>query len=273
MKRFFSSAGLIALLCCLPPLAAQDRATKKPCHPSLSTCPDSGCKDATSPDGVENVLKHHHPEPPDNLVTLTIDDFQSLQDQIDKRFGTDAKCPGNYRSPSKPQRKHCLSNFKLPHHPPSVVVSEQDFVELIGFLAEPDSKSGPPKANSSGESVNCNLKGADNNDFHINVVAKPGNLEFDGIVVEMIPQDRDSGWTIPKLKAAQKQHLMVRIRGQLMLDNKHRVNSDKNHVIGGQPKRVSVWEIHPVSEFAVCPQKKCTAASGWVELENWKGGQ
>src|SRR5947209_18386651 len=206
MKRLFASAGLMVLLCCLLPSAAQDKETKGPCHPSLSTCPKSGCKDATSPDGVENILKHQHPEVPDDFVTLTIDDFQSLQNQIDKRFGTDPRCPKNYRSPSEPQRKHCLSKFQLPHHPASEVVSEQDFVEFIGFLAEPDSRSGPPKSNSSGESVNCNLKGTENNDFHINVVAKPGNLEFDGIVVEMIPQDRDSGWSVPQLRSVQKKH-------------------------------------------------------------------
>jgi hypothetical protein len=266
---------------------------KGPCKSSLSACPLSGCAEPSSADGVENILKHH--QPPVNeekLSLLTVEDFIELQCQTDARFGkqtehlkSSIKCPQratsqqtsckSYRAPSKAVRAECLTGFQLSGQGNNKKIGEGNYAQLTGFLAIAESTSGPPKANSSGESVNCRLKGTDNNDFHINVVSSPTSKEFDGVVVEMIPQERDAGWTLPKLKQAQKNKMQVRIRGHLMLDNKHRVNGLASDDIGGQPKRSSLWELHPVMAFDVCIQKKCSANSdtGWEALEDWKGGK
>ena len=244
---------------------------------------------------MENVLKHRQPKADEGkLSTLTVADFIELQCQTDARFGKKTEhlkngitCPqvptsqqpdcASYRSPSKAVRVKCLSGFQLPGQPKNKKVGEGGYAQLTGFLAVAESKSGPPKANTSGESVNCKLTGTDNNDFHINIVSAPAQREFDGVVIEMIPQERDDGWTLPKLKQAQKDKMQVRARGHLMLDNKHRVNGDSrpDQVIGGQPKRSSLWELHPVMAFEVCTQKKCSpdSDSGWVALENWKGSK
>lgn len=283
---------IVALIFCSPYASGAAPKQKKACKPSLSACPSSGCATPNSPDGVENVLKHHQPKADvDKLSSLTVADFIELQCQTDARFGKDTtgrlkaglKCPKtataqqpgcqSYHSPSKAVRAKCLSAFQLPGQPGNKKVSEGSYAQLTGFLAIPESKSGPPKANTSGESVNCKLTGTDVNDFHINIVSSPTATEFDGVVVEMIPQDRDAGWTLSKLKQAQKKKIQVRVRGNLMLDNKHRVNGSgkDDH---GQPKRSSLWELHPVMEFDVCTQKKCAPESdtGWEALEDWKGG-
>src|SRR5262249_8608897 len=48
-------------------------APKKPCKPSLSACPLSGCLTPDSSDGVENILKHHRPKADaDKLSALTV---------------------------------------------------------------------------------------------------------------------------------------------------------------------------------------------------------
>ena len=88
-----------------------------------------------------------------------------------------------------------------------------------------------------------------------------------------IPQNRDKGWTVSKLRHITKDQRPVVVRGQLFYDNKHVVNDDPDEEIGGQPKRSSLWEIHPVTEFFVCmaANKKCSPQNvntkQWVHLE------
>jgi hypothetical protein len=264
LSGIFAASLLSSLFC----IAASKK--QPACVASLESCPRSGCYKANTPEGWENVLKHHRTSA-DDFATVTIKDFANLQKQADARFSdaNDLGCPSTYANPSKNVRLHCLTKLKIQ----GGSVSEQDPVELIGFLAKSESKSGPPKANVGGESVNCRLTGTTNNDFHINIVASPSDSEFKGVVVEMIPQDRSDEWVLSKLRAIQKAKLQVRVRGQLMLDNKHRVNADESDPIGGQPKRMSLWEIHPVMEFDVCTQKKCSDLAGWVPLESWKAGR
>ena len=64
----------------------------------------------------------------------------------------------------------------------------------------------------------------------------------------------------------------VLVRGQLFYDNKHLVNSDPDDVKPRQPKRFSLWEIHPVTEFHVCVtvDNDCDPKdlAQWEPLEN-----
>ena len=67
---------------------------------------------------------------------------------------------------------------------------------------------------------------------------------------------------------------MVRVRGQLFFDNHHKVNSDPNHNIANQPKRMSLWEVHPITAFDVCTKTTCAIDSdGWQPLAEWKGSK
>jgi len=62
-------------------------------------------------------------------------------------------------------------------------------VQVVGYLV------GKPHANS-GESVNCKLTGATNNDFHLTLADDPASEEFSGIVV-------DKGTTTERLTLAE----------------------------------------------------------------------
>jgi hypothetical protein len=61
------------------------------------------------------------------------------------------------------------------------------------------------------------------------------------------------------------------IEGGLFYDNLHFTNGDASNPIPGQPKRFSLWEIHPVTSVKVC--RKATVsqcdpdrASDWNEF-------
>jgi hypothetical protein len=213
------------------------------CATTLAQCPVRGCAAAGSPDALSNTLKHH--EPSGSAVLLTFDDFDSLQSQADNAVGSGLHIPVADRA--------ALANLSVA----SGTVSEGSAVRLVGYLV---AKGMGPHPNSSGESVNCGLTGSASNDFHIPVTSDPGRSEFEGIVVEMKPQDRPAKWTIPAMKAVQKAHRQVWIEGNLFYDGQHRVNSDSAHPMGNQPKRFSLWEIHPVTKFLVCDKPTCDSS-------------
>jgi hypothetical protein len=136
-------------------------------------------------------------------------------------------------------------------------------VRLVAFLSE-----GTPHANS-GESVNCNLKREDNNDLHVSVTETKNGSEFDGIVVEMIPQDRPANWTSNEVETLRGKVLLI--EGGLFYDNLHVQNSDANHSVPGQPKRFSLWEIHPITSVKVCKKQTVSQcdperASDWNDF-------
>ena len=114
------------------------------------------------------------------------------------------------------------------------------------------------------------MTGTDNNDVQIPLARHQEDTELEGIVVEMIPQDRPDGWTTPKLKRIAREGRPVVIRRQLFYDNNHKVNDDPEHVKGSESKRFYLWEIYPVTEFHVCmtASKKCDAQK--VEETQWK---
>jgi hypothetical protein len=120
------------------------------------------------------------------------------------------------------------------------------------------------------ESVNCGKAVPDDavdHDIHISIVDSASNTnECSGIVAEMIPHHRPAAWTPAALDAVAKAHLMVRVTGQLMFDSSH-TPCVAGAAIEGDPKRASLWEIHPIYKFEVCPSGKC-ATTGWVDLAN-----
>jgi hypothetical protein len=218
----------------------------------LSGCPVTGCADpkTEAAHALVNRMKRHKPTGP--TTDLIFNDLLSLQTQADKLVGQDKELEKDARDK--------LAGMKVK----AGNVSEGDSVRLVAFVV------GQPKANT-GESVNCNLKGQANNDFHIPVVAEAGDSDFAGIVVEMIPQNRNAGWTLPKLHALAGTDRMVRVTGQLFYDNMHRVNDDESDPQSGQPARSSLWEIHQVTAFDVClgdTPCKISDDAGWKPLES-----
>lgn len=100
---------------------------------------------------------------------------------------------------------------------------------------------------SAGEKVNCNLKGNPPNDIHIPLMSDPNDKdECNSTTAEMSPHYRPAGWTPAVLNGLKKP---VRIRGQLFYDNSHTPCTASSRP---NPKRISLWEIHPVYEIVVC---------------------
>jgi hypothetical protein len=52
------------------------------------------------------------------------------------------------------------------------------------------------------------------------------------------------------------------------------MNSDKNNPVGSNPKRISLWELHPIIYFYVCPRgETCdpeNRKAKWQTLKEWR---
>jgi hypothetical protein len=134
------------------------------------------------------------------------------------------------------------------------------------------------------ESVNC-AKAFDAepnkdlfHDIHISLVAtqqlatptdtaeRDAN-ECQGIVSEMVPHHRPPEWTADNVNKVAAQHLMVRVTGQLFFDSSH-VPCAQGNEVRKNPRRISLWEIHPIYKFEVCTAN-CNATGTWVGLAQW----
>jgi uncharacterized protein YgiM (DUF1202 family) len=220
------------------------------CASDLNSCPVSGCAAPDSPHGLANQLKRRVPTS-SNAMLLTFDDFQSLQQQADNLVGENRELTTDDRAK--------LTGLAVGNGQ----VSEGDVVTIVGYLV------GVPHPNT-GESVNCNLRGEQNNDFHIPISNDPDNTDFQGIVVEMIPQNRPDTWTLANLTQVENNRQLVMVTGALFYDNFHFVNGDPTSPRRGQPHRFSLWEAHSVNQFVVCtkPDNSCdpSQAIDWAPI-------
>jgi hypothetical protein len=60
---------------------------------------------------------------------------------------------------------------------------------------------------------------------------------------------------------------LVRIAGQQFFDSSH-VPCANGAPVGSNPKRISLWEIHPIYNFEVCVSN-CDGAGQWQPLTQW----
>ena len=232
----------------LTDLALQAQA--QPCASSLSECISSkpvGCAAPGSAHALANKQKRSLPT--GAAIDLSFESFSQLQEAANSLVDQGTEIDD--RSP--------LGSISISEG----TVGEGSNVRLVAFLSE-----GKPHANT-GESVNCNLHGPSNNDFHISVTDSPNGSEFEGLVVEMVPQDRPSTSTLTNLAKIRKKMLLI--EGGLFYDNLHFVNGDAdNPMPGGQPKRFSLWEIHPITSVKVCKKanNQCdpAVASDWRDF-------
>jgi hypothetical protein len=126
------------------------------------------------------------------------------------------------------------------------------------------------------ESVNCKKAlPADStesllHDVHISLVASKDaspDDECSGVVAEMSPHHRPDDWTHENVERAARAKLPVRVTGQLYFDSSH-FPCSKGQGVRSNPKRVSLWEIHPIYKFEVCTAN-CDAAGNWLALDEW----
>ncbi len=133
-----------------------------------------------------------------------------------------------------------------------------------------------------GESVNCGTTVPDQpifHDIHILLVdeknlpqtGEPMQVNIakqcSGIVAEMTPHHRPDVWTEANVQKVAKAKAMVRVTGQQFFDSSH-VPCANGAAVGKNPKRVSLWEIHPIYKFEVCTSN-CTGEGQWLPLDQW----
>jgi len=234
---------------------------------TLSACPQIGCSKPGTPLAATNSQKRTtaiNGSP----TAISFSDLKDLQRDVDGKFSNgpivvEGQRVSGYHNMKAASRKIVLSGLKVE----SQIFSEGDFVELVGYIA---ATTLPPHPNT-GESVNCKLTDEPSNDYHINITPAENSDETQGIVVEMIPQDphrKNKDWTLDKLTRIRAQQLQVKIQGRLFFDSEHEPNTQKGKA-GGNPRRFSVWEIHPLLSFFVCVSGRCTQSAGWKALEDW----
>ena len=234
---------------------AEDDPDSQVCAATLDECPARGCAKEGSWEAEANVMKRTRPEGGKAAVLLTFDDLKSLQQQADEKVGQ-----GPYDLTPHGYQK--LTDLKVS----TGSVSEGDRVRIVAYIAKGQDGL---HVNKSGESVNCNLKKTYDNDFHIPVVATSGDTEFKGIVVEMVPQARPGAWTIDALKDIQTKGTQVLVEGGLSYDKVHYISDDPDHPFKDEPERMSLWEIHPITDFLVCRRDHCdpNRQNDWISLE------
>jgi hypothetical protein len=235
-------------------LTAAARATS--CVRELGDCTPQGCAADESKKAIFNKAKNRVPSGTRNVLT-SFADLRALQRQANALVDQGTELTQEQRD--------SLGSLTVANGR----VGEGKLARLVGFIV----KDSDPHANT-GESVNCNLPNQANNDFHISLALRPGNSEFQGVVVEMIPHDRPDEWNLPKLRKVKRQALKVMVVGGLFYDNDHVVNSDPTDDLGGEPKRFSLWEIHPITQFFVCQRagNSCrpTNVHQWTKLEDFQ---
>jgi len=159
-------------------------------------------------------------------------------------------------------------------------VHEGSLVRAIVWLVH-----GAYSNTGQGEGVNCNITGVANNDMHLVLSqTKPtASLnECSTFAAEVTPHFRPEDWLIlAKLHKTTTKSAMqkikdedldrpFRITGQMFFDGSH--TPCKNGA--GSPKRISVWEIHPVYTIDVCKKKtisncRFSVAGDWKPLHEW----
>jgi hypothetical protein len=197
------------------------------------------------------------------VKVLTFADLDKLQELTDSR--------------DVPQGEHLSANVRkklLNFSVNSKTISEGDLVAVTGFVAQDrDVKCG------GAESVNCGHKNSSGEadtgpctrtDIHVPVVENPNGIQIQSFVAEPIPQGPNVKiWLPPAFDKLKDDKRRILVRGGLFYDSIHIVNTNK--APGGQPKRFTLWEIHPITAVLVCTlsDNSCDPAnaSQWAPLK------
>jgi hypothetical protein len=145
-------------------------------------------------------------------------------------------------------------------------IGEGTVVRLVAFVI-----NAHPSNVGTGESVNCKLKPAESNDIHI-VLGQNSNQddECSSVTAEMSPHFRPDSWTPDNMN--QNNARLFRFTGQLFFDASHKPCTGST---GANPKRSSLWEIHPVYGVEICgdARNNCKVDSNdnWIALSDFVG--
>lgn len=225
--------------------------------PAKNPAIDSQCGLAGSgigPEGAQDSAKNNFCATGTTPQEITIADLTNLQQQVEKNpainFGN-ANKNGKKKGPTvnrAPLKK--LGEGKLVTLKAFVLIARQE---------------GP-------ESVNCGknvLNAPAFHDIHISLVDSTGvTEECAGVVAEMSPHHRPDSWTHLNVEKVARAQLPVRVTGHLYFDSSHFPCANGQPAGAGNPKRISLWEVHPIYKFEVCTAD-CDGAGTWVTLDQW----
>ena len=189
-------------------------------------------------------------------VDMAFEDFIRLQKIVDNDLRVE------YGHGSKlPEDRSVLRKLKVGNKQ----IGEGSVVRYAGYVNHPRNSNV-----SKGESVNCSRGGAANNDIHIDILRDPEENVCSSITVEIIPHYRPKLYSVNYVKELQSRPF--RFTGQLFFDGSHKPCKTLTGP-GGNPKRASVWEIHPVYSIDVCKfrdLKKCNVStdSAWIPMQD-----
>lgn len=157
-----------------------------------------------------------------------------------------------------PTDRSALRNLKISDGGRSLTVGEGSKVSFAGYVMAYEFAD-----THSGEDVNCDLSGDENNDIHLTMRTVPGLIlkrpagatdpRCNSVSAEVSPHFRPAAWS--KLASSSSNSLFaknpLRVTGALTFDAEHKPCTNGKPA-SGSPVRISVWEIHPVYSVDVC---------------------
>jgi hypothetical protein len=175
---------------------------------------------------------------------LSLTDFATLQKKADSQVGGGSNT-------KLPDDRGILKNLDSG-------MGEGSAVRFTGYIMDAHYSN-----LGVGESVNCQSRGTEANDIHVNLVRTADEVDrCQSITAEISPHMRPSKWEVDNLEPLSQGKVLVRIGGQLMYDASHRPCSEG---VRANPQRLSTWEIHPVYSIETCPsaQNGVCPDGGW----------
>jgi hypothetical protein len=132
---------------------------------------------------------------------------------------------------------------------------------------------------ASPEGVNCGIHGVESNDIHL-VLAKTKTEPDDcnSFTAEITPHFRPAEWlilsamhktatkTAAERIAAMDLDRPLRLTGQMMMDGSHKPCTPGHPQ---SPKRISIWEIHPVYAIDVCKKRSISSCRRDID-DDWE---
>jgi hypothetical protein len=243
---------IVPQLCSQPKFPSTDQS---PFDQTACQLGGNGGAETAQSEAKNNFCASGPDDNPTSPIVTTIGDFTLLQDQVRQIPHINF---GNYR-----QHPFTSEPGPVQDRTPLRDLGEGKLVQLQGYVKI--------ARQEGAEGVNCGANVPNDpayHDIHISIVGNAGDAECSGVVVEMSPRHRPPAWTAQLVNEVAASKLLVRITGQRMFDSSHTACVNGSPVIG-DPSRISLWEIHPIYRFEVCPTENCTDG-GWTPLEKWK---
>jgi hypothetical protein len=241
----------IAISCTIPFAPIQRR------HAIDDACPATGNSTPDTPQAAQNEEKNNFcsANTPNTPVNVDFEVLRQLQQEAAAvtTFGSDQSLPKDRTVLQKLSTKVGQ-------------IGEGTVVRIVAFVI-----NAHPSNVGSGESVNCKRPDAESNDIHI-VLGQNSNQddECSSVTAEMSPHFRPDVWTPDNMNKNNAR--LFRFTGHLFFDGSHKPCTGST---GPNPKRSSLFEIHPVYGVEVCgdARNSCSVDSdqNWISLADFVG--